>query len=146
MSKRFGADVEVEFLQDDMVGFVREPFNQEFDLYGKKLFTDKVRWGEVWLCDQSKRGTKYAGYIQNGALYLDQSAAELNAWVKTRQPRKPSKLRPGRYLVWLDAWLRMGDVIYTSDGPFTILTEDMEESTWVAPPPPKREYWQEIVV
>src|SRR5882724_2475546 len=47
MSTRVAQMVPVEILHDDMVGFgAGLPFPQ-FDLYGKRLFTERVQWGEI---------------------------------------------------------------------------------------------------
>jgi hypothetical protein len=118
---------------------------------GMHLFSHNVLWGEVWFADRSARGMWYAGYVRNGALFLDQSSPELEprrreelTWNRTHLGQRPSKLPVGHYKVWLDAWVR--GYAYANDPPFTNDPIAGNGGPWVAPPPPHRKYWQDIEV
>lgn len=146
MSNRIARMVPVEILQDDMVGFDSGLAFPVHDLNGKRAFTDKVLWGEIWIADCSKRGMWWAGYVQDGQLFLDQSARNRFLHNRKHSRQEPTLMLTGTYKVWLDAWLRPGDYMYQNDPDFTTDPVDGDGGQWRAPAPPARKYWQEVKI
>ncbi|MGH3148465.1 MAG: hypothetical protein ACRDTR_22010, partial [Rubrobacter sp.] len=114
------------------------------DMYGKRLFTEKVLWGEVWIADRTSKETWWAGYIRDGELYLDQSSRNRFLYNRKHTRQIPSLLPVGNYKIWLDAWVRQGDYAYVGDAFFT--KDGLHDLAWSAPPVPQRKHWQDIEV
>src|SRR5262245_21126448 len=141
--------VPVEVVQQDMESSLSSLRYPVAPLLGDCFFTEKVLWGEIWLKDLSKRGTLWRGYIKDGQLYLDETTRKgLKAVTKPNRGVIPSLITPGKYKVWLDAFVRLGDFseIYKDD----VLTIDNEYdpavAQWTARSVPHSKYWPVVHV
>lgn len=136
--------VPVEVVQDDMVGFESGlPFPLG-DFAGKRFFTDKVLFGEVWLADCSPREMRWAGHVKDGKLYLDQSAHGKFVHNRKHSFKTPTMMQAGAYRVWLDAWSRPRPSNDEQAQVFTNDPIDGDGGPWVAPPLPALKYWQRV--
>jgi hypothetical protein len=143
MTKCVARLVEVEVVQDDMVGYDL-PFPVE-NLYGKRAFTETVAWGEIWFADP-RSGMWWSGYVQDGKVYLDQSAREKFLHNRKHERQVPTRMLTGKYKVWLDAWVRRGDYVYADDAPFTNNPVHGDGGPWKAPKLPASKFWQEVTL
>jgi hypothetical protein len=88
----------------------------------------------------------WVGYVQDGRLFLTESKQGSRVHTRDHSRQDPTRMLVGTYRVWLDAWVRRGDVVYTSDPAFTSDAVDGEAGPWKAPALPATRYWQEIKI